>query len=72
MPRNYLYRKFVDSEIHFVGGDRKISGVPKCPNQPIANFRCISVAPEEARFSGLLIPAKITFSDKMKIYNTSL
>ncbi|KOX68514.1 hypothetical protein WN51_04000 [Melipona quadrifasciata] len=29
------------------------------PNQPIANFRCISVAPEEARFSG----AKITFSD---------
>ncbi|KOX75922.1 hypothetical protein WN51_12352 [Melipona quadrifasciata] len=23
------------------------------PNQPIANFRCISVAPEEARFSGL-------------------
>ncbi|KOX72624.1 hypothetical protein WN51_01837 [Melipona quadrifasciata] len=23
------------------------------PNQPIANFRCISVAPEEARFSGM-------------------
>ncbi|KOX77675.1 hypothetical protein WN51_09340 [Melipona quadrifasciata] len=23
------------------------------PNQPIANFRCISVAPEGARFSGL-------------------
>ncbi|KOX70805.1 hypothetical protein WN51_02229 [Melipona quadrifasciata] len=23
------------------------------PNQPIANFRCISVAPEETRFSGL-------------------
>ncbi|KAK1121855.1 hypothetical protein K0M31_010165 [Melipona bicolor] len=23
------------------------------PSQPIANFRCISVAPEEARFSGL-------------------
>ncbi|KOX79765.1 hypothetical protein WN51_11375 [Melipona quadrifasciata] len=23
------------------------------PNQPIANFRCISVAPEEVRFSGL-------------------
>ncbi|KOX73481.1 hypothetical protein WN51_14527 [Melipona quadrifasciata] len=23
------------------------------PNQPIANFRCISVAPEEARFSEL-------------------
>ncbi|KOX77878.1 hypothetical protein WN51_05764, partial [Melipona quadrifasciata] len=23
------------------------------PNQPIANFRCIGVAPEEARFSGL-------------------
>ncbi|KOX78909.1 hypothetical protein WN51_08668 [Melipona quadrifasciata] len=34
------------------------------PNQPIANFRCISVAPKEARFSGLP-QTKITFSDKM-------
>ncbi|KOX75888.1 hypothetical protein WN51_12318 [Melipona quadrifasciata] len=30
------------------------------PNQPIANFRCISVATEE------FIPAKITFSDKIR------
>ncbi|KOX76173.1 hypothetical protein WN51_11913 [Melipona quadrifasciata] len=34
------------------------------PNQPIANFRCISVAPEEARFSWVT-SAKITLSDKI-------
>ncbi|KOX70703.1 hypothetical protein WN51_02127 [Melipona quadrifasciata] len=33
------------------------------PNQPIANFRCISVAPEEARFSEFT-STKVTFSDK--------
>ncbi|KOX77731.1 hypothetical protein WN51_10520 [Melipona quadrifasciata] len=33
------------------------------PNQPIANFRCISVAPEDPIF--WIIPAKITVSDKM-------
>ncbi|KAK1122607.1 hypothetical protein K0M31_009051 [Melipona bicolor] len=34
------------------------------PNQPIANFRCISVAPEGPIF--WVTPAKITFSDKNK------
>ncbi|KOX76774.1 hypothetical protein WN51_11198 [Melipona quadrifasciata] len=37
---------------------------PHDSDQPIANFRCISVAPEEARFSGLPL-LKITFSDNI-------
>ncbi|KOX77594.1 hypothetical protein WN51_09258 [Melipona quadrifasciata] len=33
------------------------------PNQPIANFRCINVAPDPIFW---VIPTKITFSDKKK------
>ncbi|KOX75903.1 hypothetical protein WN51_12333 [Melipona quadrifasciata] len=40
-------------------------GESRDSNQPIANFRCISVAPEEARFSGLPPLKSLSFSDKI-------
>ncbi|KOX78104.1 hypothetical protein WN51_09463 [Melipona quadrifasciata] len=42
------------------------------PNQPIANFRCISVAPEEARFSGLPPVKSLSVIKRNEVFVTKI